>query len=125
MFDFQQKKKIRKVIYSKTFLVVMLVFIVILAKATYEIYQKERLSSENLSETQKEYDGLKSRETMLNSEISKLKTDTGIEEEIRSKFDVAKPGETVVVVVGNDSSSTDDQSDQNEGFWQSFLNWFK
>ena len=125
MFDFQQKKKIRKVIYSKAFLIVLLILIVVLAKATYEIYQKENLSSEDLSETQKEYDGLKTRQSMLNSEISKLKTDTGVEEEIRSKFDVAKPGETVVVVVGNNSSSTNDQNGQNKGFWQSFLGWFK
>jgi cell division protein FtsB len=124
MFDFQQKRKIRKVIYSKMFFVVLLILIAILAKATYEIYKKESLSSESLNETQKELGDLKSRQSMLNSEISKLNTDSGIEEEIRSKFDVAKPGETVVVVVGANTSSSENDTSSNAGFWQTILNLF-
>ncbi len=125
MLDFQQKRKVRKMLYSKTALVILLVLIFILAKATYEIYQKEKISTEGFDEVKNQYDSLKSREDMLGTAITKLNTDTGVDEEIRSKFDVAKPGETVVVVVGQNDASSSGNSSQNVGFWQSILNWFK
>ena len=56
---------------------------------------------------------------MLESEIGRLKTDYGTEEEIRSKFNVAKPGETVVMVINNSSSSNTNNS--KESFWSRLL----
>ncbi len=125
MLDFQQKRTIRRAMYSRVTIITMLVFVLILIKSTYGIYQKEQLSADTFNATQKQYNGLKNQETMLNSEIAKLKTNEGIEEEIRSKFDVAKPGETVVVVLDNQKSSADSGADQNLNIWQKFLNLFR
>ncbi len=125
MLDFQQKRQIKKVIYSRVTIFILFVVVIFLARSTYSIYKKEQLSSANYNETKKEYDSLKERQTMLSSEISSLKTDTGIEEEIRSKFNVAKPGETVVVVVDNTASSTTNSNGQNLSLWQRLLNLFK
>ena len=88
------------------------------------IYQKYKLSSDDYSETKKSYDGLKTRDTMLGSEINRLNTDTGIEEEIRSKFDVAKPGETVVTVI-NSSGSLPVNVGNSNGFWSNLWGMFK
>ncbi len=124
MIDFQQKKKINKFLYSKVTLVIFFIIIIFLAKATYNIYQKYKLNAENYDTVKKQYDSLNERKDMLNSEIERLKTDTGVEEEIRSRFNVAKPGETVVVVI-NGSSSGSSTSSQNKGFWASFWSIFK
>src|ERR1035437_2807730 len=99
MIVFQQKRQFKKMLYSKLSFVVLLVLVFLIGKATYDIYQKEKLSSDNYLGVKKNYDSLNVRKNMLGSEINRLQTDTGIEEEIRSKFDVAKPSETVVVVV--------------------------
>jgi len=42
---------------------------------------------------------MKAREGVLSGEIDKLQTPSGIEEEIKSKFNVAKEGERVAVIV--------------------------
>lgn len=117
MIDFQQKRKINKIIYSKVSFVILLIVVVLLGKSTWDIYQKSRLSSNNYNETKKEYDSLKARKEMLDSEINRLNTDSGIEEEIRSKFNVAKPGETVVVVINSTSSTSTNKNNLVKNIW--------
>jgi len=123
MIDFQQKRQFKKIMYSKVSFVIVFILVIFLAKANYNIYQKSKLSSDNYAGVKRDYDGLKARKEMLESEINRLKTDNGIEEEIRSKFNVAKPGETVVVVINNSTST--DTNNQNKGFWSNFLGIFK
>ncbi|MFA5934568.1 MAG: septum formation initiator family protein [Candidatus Paceibacterota bacterium] len=125
MFDYQQKKKIRKVIYSKITLVVLFIFIIILAKANYGIFKKERLSRENYNIVKDDFDSLKGRKVVLESEISRLKTSEGVEEEIRSKFDVSKPGEVVVNIIDSGSSTSIEGEEVGVGFWNKIINWFK
>ena len=125
MFDYQQKKKIRKVIYSKITLAVLFVAIIILAKANYSIYKKEVLSNENYNIVKNDFDSLKERKVVLESEIKRLKTSEGVEEEIRSKFDVSKPGEIVVNVIDNSSSTLIENKNKGVNLWQKITNLFK
>lgn len=124
MSDFQQKRKIRGVMYSKLSILVLLVLIFFLAKATYNLYGKYRVSAGDYTIVKNDYDSLKTRKDMLDSEIDRLRTDNGIEEEIRSKFNVAKPGETVVVIINNSTTSTKDVQ-QKSDLWSRFLDFFK
>ena len=125
MFDYQQKKKIRKVIYSKITLVILFIFIIILIKANYGIFKKERLSNENYNIVKDDFDSLKNRKSILESEIQRMKTEEGIEEEIRSKFDVSKPGEVVVNIIDDNKSTTTNNKDGKVGFWSKVIGWFK
>ena len=123
MADFQQKRKFKNIIYSKVSFFILFILVIFMARATYNIYSKERLSIDSYAAVEKSYQGLNTRKEMLQSEINRLKTDGGMEEEIRSRFDVAKPGETVVVVV--DSSSSQDTTPTPIGFWSKFWGIFK
>ena len=124
MVDFQQKKKIRKVIYSRITIVVLFIAIVFLAKSVYDIFLKERMSAEDVSIVKKDYNSLETRQNMLKTEIDKLNTKEGVEEEIRGKFSVAKPGETVVVIVDSTSSTSSDSTNGQKSFWQKFIGLF-
>ena len=124
MIDFQQKKKINKIIHSKVFFVIFLIIIIFLGRSTYDIFTRYELSKNNYLSVKKDYDNLKTREEMLNNEIERLKTESGIEEEIRGRFSVAKPGEIVVTVV--DANSTTTGKDRlNTGLWQKFMELFQ
>ena len=124
MIDFQQKKQFKKIIHSKVFFLVFLIIIIFLGRSTYDIYQRQKLSATNYTGVKKNYDSIKERKDMLESEIDRLKTDTGIEEEIRGKFNVAKPGETVVTIVDSTSTSAGSGS-VKRGFWSGFWGIFK
>ena len=125
MIDFQQKRKINKIIYSKVSFVILFILVIFIGKATWDIFKKYMISSENYSTVKKDYDNLKLRKEMLESEINRLKTDGGMEEEIRGKFNVAKPGETVVVVIDSSSSTSTNQNNIKNNFWLDFWNMFK
>lgn len=125
MIDFQQKRRVNKIIYSKVFFVILFILVFFLGRATYNIYQKYKISSDNYVGVKRDYESLKARKDMLDSEINRLKTDSGIEEEIRGKFNVAKPGETVVIVINGSSSTSTDSNSLKGGFWSRFWGMFK
>jgi cell division protein FtsB len=125
MFNYQQKKQIRKVIYSKITLLILFIFIIILSKACYGIYQKQKISEQNLEIVEEEYYSLNSRKDVLESEIDKLNTEEGIEREIRSKFNVSKPGEIMINIVDDNKNISNDDSNQKKSFWDNIINIFK
>ncbi len=69
-------------------------------------------SSQRLSE-------LEARNAELDGKIRKLATVSGVEEEIRSKFSVAKDNENMVIIVREDAATTTEEVPQR-GFWSKF-----
>ena len=61
--------------------------------------QKERTSAKEAELLQAKVVALAEREAVLRDEIGRLETSAGVEEEIKSKFNVAKEGERVAIIV--------------------------
>lgn len=127
MLEFQEKKRLRNILYSKITLVALFVVLIFIARAVFSVYYKQKASEENLSKAKEEVAELKKREKMLNSEISRLMTDKGAEGEIRKKFMVGKVGEQVIVIVDENklNKSGDIENDENKSIWSKFLNLFR
>ena len=127
MLEFQEKKKLRNILYSKITLIAIFVLLVFVVRATFSIYYKQKVSGENLSKAREEITELEKREKMLNSEIDRLKTDKGTEEEIRKKFMVGKAGEEVIVIVDDNKTNKNgaDASDEKKSAWVRFLDLFR
>ncbi len=109
--------------YSRITIFIFFIIVIFLVREVYDIYKKERMSAKSVASVEENYNDLKNRQNMLKSEIERLNTDKGIEEEIRSKFSVAKPGETVVVVIDNSSSTSTDSESVEKGFWNKIFGW--
>ncbi len=99
MFDFYEKRKIKQWLYSWPFIVILIIISVFLIHGVWGVYQQERLTRINKSQRLEYLKGLKTREDALQKEINHLNTKRGMEEEIRQKFEVAKNGEKVIVIV--------------------------
>lgn len=127
MHEFQEKKKLRKILYSKATLIALFVIIIFIARAVLGVYYKQKISEENLLIANNKITELESREKMLNSEIEWLKTDKGVEEEIRKKFMVGKAGEQVIVIVDEDRSNKNGEVDNGErkSIWDKFIDFFR
>lgn len=102
MHEFQSKQKARRMLYSPVAGVAFFILLVLLVKASWGIYAKSGASVEARSISEKQYNELVERQDFINKEIKRLRTTEGVEEEIRNKFSVAKPGETMVVIVPAD-----------------------
>ncbi len=103
------KQKNRKnILYTIPVLLVFFVLLFFIGKAAWNTYGKMTQSSERRQQAEAELAELESRYDALSEKVEYLETEKGIEEEIRTKFNVAKEGEKVFVIVGEDEGAGDE-----------------
>jgi cell division protein FtsB len=107
MREFQErlseKNKIKKRMYSKTTLLLMFIFIIILLQGVYKVYLKDQASQNELERIRNEYTDISKRYEEIKMKDSQLSDKDGIEVELRGKYDISKPNEKVIVVVEPES----------------------
>jgi len=84
---------------------VLFVIAVIVGRAVWNLYIKERDTNNKLEEVRAEHNDLKERSEFLEYEIKRLSTDVGVEEEIRNQYGLAQEGERVFVIVDRDEGN--------------------
>ncbi len=99
MLEFQRKRKTQKFIYSYFSIAILIIVIFLLAKSVFGLYGKAQASIDARKKSEHEYKELSSRYDYVKGEIERLRTEEGIEEEVREKFSVVKPGEKLIVLV--------------------------
>lgn len=102
MLDFHEKRKLKALLYSKPALLVLLGIAVLLSFSVFERYQSEREMAEKRKDAEEELQALKGRAAALTHEVERLQSERGIEEELRDRFEIAKEGEEVFILVGNE-----------------------
>ena len=111
--EFKDKQKTKRFFYSKTVIFIVIVVILTLIPGVYGIYVKGQESAKDRSAAERELADLKTREEMLSSKLNYVNTDRGLEEEIREKFNVAKQGESVIVLVDKPVVASTTENDAN------------
>lgn len=99
MLEFQDKKRFRRILYSRITFGVVFFFCLLIGNATFDMYQTNRLTADKRKIAEDELLAVQIREESLRAQIGTLKTERGIEEELRTKFRVVKNGEGVIIVV--------------------------
>ena len=117
-----KKEKSNSFWHSPLTLVVLFLFLIVFAYNLIGLIEKDRDTVEKKSLMLDEIDSLKKREIMLNNDINKLNTDEGIEDTIREKYQVAKPGEKMVVIVDDKKDDINTQQTKSD---HSFWGWVK
>ncbi len=119
MRELQNRQKLRRKMYSLPVLLVLLVMAVLISRGAYIILIKERQSASEAVALAEKIEVLAQREEKLKYEVEKLETDSGIEEEIKSKFNLARAGEHVALIVerGDEAAST---TEEEPSWWKRF-----
>lgn len=126
MIPFQERKKLRKVLYAKATLFVLLAVSIFVARGAWQVYQKAAIARAERVEAERSLAELKARAGGFEASIARLKSERGIEEEIRQKFTVAHPNEEIVVIVDEtDKKSKNGEAPREQSFWKKFLNIFR
>jgi cell division protein FtsB len=107
MFDFHEKRKIRSWLYSKVTIALLFVCAVVLGFSVVGRFSVEREMAAKREKQEAELMDLKARAAALEAKVDHLKQSRGVEEELRNRFDVAKEGEKVVVLVGEEQAAGD------------------
>ena len=109
--------------HSPVALLALFCLLVLFAYNMVGLISKERETSKKKELVLAQIDTLRSREKGISSDIAKLKTDEGVEETIREKYQVAKEGEKMVTIVDPEKSNTEIESESLET--HSFWGWVK
>ena len=125
MLDFHEKRRMRNLVYSKVVLFFLVVVIFLLSYSVWGVFQKERETQVKKEQRQQVLIEVEERERVLAEETKRLNTERGVEEEIRSKFDVARAGEQILVIVDAGGGDVPLESEEEISVWQRFLNLFR
>lgn len=124
MNDFKKKNRFRKKLYSKPVLILLCIFLLFLAKGVWDVRAKAKIGEEKMIQSKTELDELNIKKQDSERQLERVRSPLGREEELRQKYNVAKPDETIVVIVEPDEP---DESIENEpksgGFWSKLLFW--
>jgi hypothetical protein len=123
MLDFVQKRKVKSAMYNWITVGILSAITVIFMHSTWSVYQKKRESSEMKNAALERVEDLRSRDKDLSGKIARLDTPAGVEEEIRSKFSVAKENEAMVVIVDEDAPTTTAEKEPPATFWDRVWAW--
>ncbi len=120
----QEKRKWRKYLHSKFALAILLVLIVVLAKASFTAHIRKAEVAETANRVSLEEKELLARKAFLEQEIAKLHTVEGRESELRKKYGVAKSGEQMAVIIEAEPVSGI-ASSTKKGWFSRTIDFFK
>lgn len=123
MKDFQQRKKIRKVLYSRNVIIVLSIITILLVRGAFGVMQKNIESKKNVVQLDAQLAEARAKNEELSKNIAILSTEEGIESEIRQKFSVSKDGEQVAVIIDAKPVPEEKQLEA-KGFFGSIKMWF-
>jgi len=125
MLPFQERKKFRKILYSKASILVLLVVLVLVSRGAWQVHEKAIIARAERDESARVLSGLEERNRALEASLVRLKSNQGIEDEVRQKYAVARPGEEIVIVVDeSDKKGKNRDEAPQKSFWQRFISLF-
>jgi cell division protein FtsB len=124
MIPFQERKKIRKIIYSKATLIALAILLIFIADGAWNIYQKATIARGERERAAKELSDLRTRSAELQASLARLQSERGVEEDVRQKFTVARPGEDVVVVVDDTAKKSENSEAGSKSIWAHIASFF-
>ncbi len=100
MKDFRTRtQKKQPFMYSWFFLLFLLFVTVLFARGAYASFVKRQNADLEKDKYQQHLDELSDKKKELESRIENLKTERGVEEELRKRFDITKEGETMIRII--------------------------
>lgn len=99
MQEFQERKKFKRIIFSKLALFILLAVFVFISTFTVKVFLKSRKAGERKEEILEKLNQIEKQKSSLEENIKRLQSEAGVEEEIRKNLGMAKPGEEVLVIM--------------------------
>lgn len=106
MFDFYQRRKLKSFFSLPITRIGLLIVALLMVFAAYTRYDKMVLVAGRREEVEAEVERLEQQQQSLQKQVDYLSDERGIEAEMRRQFDVALPGEQVVVIVDPETAAT-------------------
>lgn len=103
--DFQERRENDKILFSYPLMLIISALVFVTVIGTLRIFGSYLALRKEIRTIQGEISALELDKIEYESRLSELKTETGLEKEARSRFNLKKPGEEVVVFTENESEA--------------------
>ena len=110
---------------SKFFLMFLGVIILFFFFSMFSFMNKMEETIRNKKTTEDKITELEKSKSKLNSDIAKLKTEEGIEDNIRNKFGLAKEGENMILIIDDKNQTEMSKDSESTSFWSILKGWFR
>lgn len=125
MNNFQAKIKKRKIIHTVPFLFILSVLLIFFVVGVFSLFFKMQETSHNKENARAKLEELGERKEKLLLDIEGLTTPKGQEKLYRENYGFAREGEGVIVIVDDENAKNTKNTQENKGFFDSFLNIFR
>jgi cell division protein FtsB len=102
MLQFYQKRSLRGWLHTPPVLAILGVVILFMMTVVYQRYTIEQEMVDRREEAEANLRALEERRAELEKKVEYLSNERGIEAEMRRNFDVARPGEQVVIILDDE-----------------------
>jgi cell division protein FtsB len=120
MAEFEERKKFWHIFYSPLVFIILLAVFFLMIQAMWKVYSHERASMQDRERIENQLAVVSQRGEVLKKQVDVLQTQQGVDDEIRSKFNVTKAGEGVAVIVNSTSAMSTTAPVVQESWWQKF-----
>jgi cell division protein FtsB len=110
MFEFHEKRRLQRFIYSRPFLVFMCLPVVFMGYAVWNAYRIEADQQLRQAKLVAELAGLQARADELEGNLEQLNDPRGVEAGLRQRYDVGRAGEEAIVFTEEDAPVTVEQT---------------
>ncbi|MDP3955955.1 MAG: hypothetical protein Q8Q18_01805 [bacterium] len=126
MADERRKKELRTKIFRRIGIVMLIVFVTFVSRGVMGVFKKNQIAMTAREAQFRRLDRLSTRHGELTTAVRRLESERGLEEELRSSFPVALPGEGVVVITEEPSSAIKETTKKNvtQTFFERIRGWF-
>ncbi|TSC86431.1 MAG: hypothetical protein G01um10148_417 [Parcubacteria group bacterium Gr01-1014_8] len=124
MRPFLERKDPVRLLRRRLLIVCLLLLIAVTVRGVWGVYKKEHESRVLRDEAEIQLADLRAREASLRGDISKLKSDRGMEEVLREEYELAKHGEGLIVIVEPNASLPDEKSRTMEWLHRALPWWY-
>lgn len=100
--------------------IVLILLFFFSVRAAWGMYQKFTEASDERQTSEQELQSLQEKELRIHTAVEALSSERGIEEEIRTRFGLARPGEGEVTIV-RDKNDTSLPNEEPAGLWERIL----
>ena len=117
----------KQIVGSPVSLIVLLVILVALIRATWSVHEKSAASIAKLAQAQAELIKLQARDADLSRKVAYLSTNEGVQSEMRSKYHAVNDGESVAVILDDSQTAAavnTASTTPSVGWWGRVLQFF-
>jgi cell division protein FtsB len=125
MRNFQEKRTLRHIMRSRPFLILLSIILLVFAWKVFGFWGKMQETASNRQIIEDKIIALQQQKEKLSQDIAKLKTEKGVEENIRDKFGLTKEGEGMIVIVNEKPSLEASTGNESGGFFSFLKNLFR